>query len=182
MLYQVEPFPDNMVRSKGFEPLTFWFVAKHSIQLSYERMPRYILRWWLQRELNQRHKDFQSSALPTELWSQKKWRSRRESNSRSSAWQADVITATPRDHFLVAGDGFEPTTFGLWAQRATKLLYPAILFQTVMAEKEGFEPPRRRRPPGFQDRSLQPDLGISPKFRLTKMIITHYFLIVNKFK
>ena len=32
-----------------------------------------------------------------------------------------------------------------------------------MAEKEGFEPPRRRRPPGFQDRSLQPDLGISPK-------------------
>ena len=27
-----------MVRSKGFEPLTFWFVAKHSIQLSYERI------------------------------------------------------------------------------------------------------------------------------------------------
>ena len=103
-----------MVRSKGFEPLTFWFVAKHSIQLSYERMPRCILKWWLQRELNQRHKDFQSSALPTELWSQKKWRSRRESNSRSSAWQADVITATPRDHWLRKLDlnqrpsGYEP--------------------------------------------------------------------------
>ena len=76
-----------MVRSKGFEPLTFWFVAKHSIQLSYERIATLSSKnkWWLQRELNQRHKDFQSSALPTELWSQKKWRFRRESNSRSSA-------------------------------------------------------------------------------------------------
>ena len=57
------------------------------------------LKWWLQRESNQRHEDFQSSALPTELWSQKnKWRFRRELNPRSSAWQADVITTTPRNH------------------------------------------------------------------------------------
>ena len=35
-----------------------------------------------------------------------------------------------------------------------------------MAEKEGFEPPRRFRPPGFQDQSLQPDLGISPQSQL----------------
>ena len=27
---------------------------------------------------------------------------------------------------MVAGAGFEPTTFGLWARRATKLLHPAI--------------------------------------------------------
>ena len=27
-----------LVREKGFEPPTFWFVAKHSIQLSYSRM------------------------------------------------------------------------------------------------------------------------------------------------
>ena len=157
-------FPINMVRSKGFEPLTFWFVAKHSIQLSYERMPRNFYKWWLQRELNQRHKDFQSSALPTELWSQKKWRSRRESNSRSSAWQADVITATPRDQ---NGCGRWIWTNDLWVMSPTSYqaaLSRDIIYKQVMAEKEGFEPPRRRRPPGFQDRSLQPDLGISPKF------------------
>ena len=33
-----------------------------------------------------------------------------------------------------------------------------------MAEKEGFEPPRLLHPAGFQDQSLQPDLGISPYF------------------
>ena len=56
-----------------------------------------------------------------------KWRSRRELNSRSSAWQADVITATPRDQNMVAEARFELTTFGLWAQRATRLLHSAIL-------------------------------------------------------
>ena len=28
----------DLVRQKGFEPPTFWFVAKHSIQLSYWRI------------------------------------------------------------------------------------------------------------------------------------------------
>ena len=68
------------------------------------------LKWWLQRESNQRHEDFQSSALPTELWSQNKWRFRRELNPRSSAWQADVITTTPRNH----GCGSWIWTNGLW--------------------------------------------------------------------
>ena len=31
-----------LVRLEGFEPATFWFVAKHSIQLSYSRI-RYLL-------------------------------------------------------------------------------------------------------------------------------------------
>ena len=57
----------------------------------------HFVKWWSRSESNQRHMDFQSIALPTEL----------------------------RDH-LVAGEGFEPTTSGLWARRATRLLYPAM--------------------------------------------------------
>ena len=30
-----------MVRRKGLEPPTYWFVASHSIQLSYRRIPRF---------------------------------------------------------------------------------------------------------------------------------------------
>ena len=52
---------------------------------------------WLQPESNWRHKDFQSFALPTELQSQ-----------------------------MVARAGFEPTASGLWARRATRLLYLAM--------------------------------------------------------
>ena len=39
---------------------------------------------------------------------------------------------------LVAEAGFEPTTFGLWARRATRLLYSAIF----MVPRAGLEPAR----------------------------------------
>ena len=36
---EIACFPqEKVVRQKGFEPPTFWFVAKHSIQLSYSRI------------------------------------------------------------------------------------------------------------------------------------------------
>ena len=138
VLYQVEPLPEILAHPTGVEPITSWSVVKRSIQLSYGRI-YYKIKWWLRLESNQRHRDFQSLALPTELQSQF-WRSRRESNPWSSAWQADVLTATLRDQ-MVAGAGFEPTTFGLWAQRATKLLHPAIYI--YLAEEKGFEPLHR---------------------------------------
>ena len=34
-----------LVRRKGLEPPTYWFVASHSIQLSYRRIPRIALRY-----------------------------------------------------------------------------------------------------------------------------------------
>ncbi len=41
---------------------------------------------------------------------------------------------------FVAGAGFEPATSGLWAPRATGLLYPAICFLFVLERVNGIEP------------------------------------------
>ena len=68
----------------------------------------------------------------------------------------------------IAGAGFEPTTFGLWARRATRLLHPAMIKEDV-----GFGPTRGQNPPdGFQDRSLQPDLGNPPFIPSFNMVMT----------
>ena len=144
VLYQVEPLPDKLVRSEGFEPPTFWFVAKHSIQLSYERISKHALikcqkKWWLQRESNQRHQDFQSCALPTELWSQLKWRFQRDSNPRSSAWQADVLTSCTMEPI---GCGDRIWTCDLRVMSPTSYR-TALLRDIKMAEEKGFEPLRR---------------------------------------
>ena len=48
--------------------------------------------------------------------------------------------------FLVAEIGFEPMTFGLWAQRATWLLYSAI----IMVPRAGLEPARNKFPQDFK--------------------------------
>ena len=59
--------------------------------------------WWRWQESNLRPPECKSGALPAELH--------------------------PRiSKKMVAGTGFEPATFGLWAQRATGLLHPAISF------------------------------------------------------
>ena len=58
------------------------------------------------------------------------------------------------------GCGRRIRTNDLWVMSPTsyQLLHPAI----KMAEEAGFEPARAFTPVGFQDRSLQPDLGIPP--------------------
>ena len=54
-----------------------------------------------------------------------------------------TLLPTELHRLLVAGVGFEPTTFGLWAQRATRLLYPASIkigSECHLVAGVGFEP------------------------------------------
>ena len=51
---------------------------------------------------------------------------------------------------IIAGVGFEPTTFGLWARRASRLLHPATMnflwkCHTALSKMDGggFEPPKQ---------------------------------------
>ena len=74
-----------MERDTRFGLATFTLARWHSTT---ELIPRI---WCPESELNQRHEDFQSSALPTELSGQK-WRPGRGSNPRPLAWQASVLT------------------------------------------------------------------------------------------
>ena len=65
---------------------------------------------------------------------------------------------------MVAREGFEPTTSGLWARRATRLLYLAMCCPEEHNLNGGGTGIRTQapisRPTGFQDRTLQP-LGYS---------------------
>ena len=50
----------------------------------------------------------------------------------------DVYSRTDsrcRSEVLIAGAGFEPATSGLWARRATRLLYPAIINIYILQKK-----------------------------------------------
>ena len=54
-----------------------------------------------------------------------KWRPRANTHKKALAHLCARVKRGARCA-LVAGAGFEPTTFGLWARRATELLHPAI--------------------------------------------------------
>ena len=105
-------------------------------------------------------------------WAMKpKWRSQRDSNPRSSAWQADVLTScTMRPKWLREEDS------NLWPSGYEPNELPNCSIPRYNGGGKGIRTPAPlARPSGFQDRSLQPDLGIPPKicvFIDDKLIIT----------
>ena len=103
--------------------------------------PKYNAKKWFRTESNCRHMELQSIALPTELWTIMKMAvpmGFEPTISCVTGRRVNRYTTGPLK--IIAGGGFEPPTFGLWARRATELLHPAIII--LMAEEEGFEPPR----------------------------------------
>jgi hypothetical protein len=54
-------WPPGLTPPPGEHPCSLLALRCHALQI------RILLKWWLGAELNRRHKDFQSSALPTEL-------------------------------------------------------------------------------------------------------------------
>ena len=142
-------FPIKMVSPRGVEPLTFWSVVKRSIQLSYEDISPNI---YIRKPRRQTLKMVASvgiepttprfSVLCSANWAMKpQWRFRRELNPRSLAWQASVITATPRNHWLREKDlnlrplGYEPNEL-------PDCSIPRY-WNLKLAEEKGFEPLRR---------------------------------------
>ena len=124
-LYQLN-YIHHMVCPKGFEPLAYALEGRCSIQLSYEHIYYKIFINKMVRYTGVEPVTTRLKVVCSTIWANNAWSGRRGSNSRHSAWKADALPTELLPQFLVAGEGFEPTTFGLWARRATRLLYPAI--------------------------------------------------------
>ena len=122
------------------------------------------VKWWPKPGLNRRHKDFQSSALPTELPGLLK----KMAIQKGLEPSISSVTGRHVNHYttgpfinLVAGGRFELPTSGLWARRATTALPRDIDEQVYNGGGRGIRTPAPvSRSTGFQDRTLQP-LGYS---------------------
>ena len=105
-----------LVAAHGFEPRTLRVWTECSSQLSYAAI--FIWSWWP--GLNWWPYPYQGYALPTELHQHRN----------------QIIK-------MVAGAGLEPTTFGLWARRATNCSTPRWKLIKKVVERVGFEPTKR---------------------------------------
>lgn len=106
-------------------------------------------------DLNHRHLELQSSALPTELLNHIKWRSWWELNPRSPPWQGGILTTIPQDHIGCEG---RIRTCDLWVMSPTS--YQTALPRDIKNCNGGGggirTPASFYTPTGVQSQTLQP--------------------------
>ena len=100
---------NRMAVEVGIEPTTLCLTGRCYYQLSYSTA------WWTEVDLNHRHPDFQSSALPSELSVHDVAGRPRPSGSRSSSELKEASKRHPATN-LVEAVGIEPTTSWLQAK------------------------------------------------------------------
>ena len=106
-----------LMRHRGFEPRTTWLKVKCST--NWANTPYKIVIY----SCKANAQAF-SNQLSLNLY---------KVNAQSRNRTSDTRIFSPLLYRLsylgeIAGAGFEPTTFGLWARRATRLLHPAIIY------------------------------------------------------
>ena len=77
-------------------------------------------------------------------------------------------SSNPLFLFVVAGLGFEPRTFGLWARRATRLLHPASVYSILNESKVCVKNLFQARDPSANHNHLG---GIHSAFNCAALII-----------
>ncbi len=137
-----------MARSEGFEPSTAWFVARYSIQLSYERADLISINEYQVSDLI-----FRNSGAS--------WRIRTSDRLVRSQvlYPAELRThgvfnkkRFSSNKIMARSEGFEPSTAWFVARYSIQLSYERAVFDTeitiadltsfarIMARSEGFEP------------------------------------------
>ncbi len=104
-----------------------------------------VFKWWLETELNRRHKDFQSSALPTELSSRTTESAAEASDRRSKLVESGPIAST---HFFPDDS---------WGSSDTRIVPKREQNRTKILEVECsvFEPRRGMQPKQGSSKSFQ---------------------------
>ena len=84
---------------------------------------------------------------------------------------------------MVAGAGFEPTTFGLWARRATRLLHPALFIffsKLYFFWCRGPESNRYDVWPSQDFKSCASACSATPAYICKSLVFGFYFLLISK--
>ena len=129
----------KLARPGGLEPPTFWSVVKRSIQLIYER--KITLAWRSGRDSNSRPPQWQCGIL-TNWTTGPFWLREKDLNQRPPGYEPGELPdcSTPR-YYTNNKNGASGRDWTADTRIFSPVLY-RLSYRSIVAEKEGFEPPR----------------------------------------